>query len=131
MSDIKDLQEKVAQFIAERDWNQFHSPKNIAMSIAIESAELMEIFQWRTIEESQKTELLEAKREDIEDEVADIMIYLLSFVNVTKIDLYKAVVNKIDRNQSRFPIEKVLLEAPITATPQGRNRESSISVLHL
>ena len=107
MSDIKDLQEKVAQFIAERDWNQFHSPKNIAMSIAIESAELMEIFQWRTIEESQKTELLEAKREDIEDEVADIMIYLLSFVNVTKIDLYKAVVNKIDRNQSRFPIEKV------------------------
>ena len=107
MSEIEDLQEKVAHFIAERDWNQFHSPKNIAMSISIESAELMELFQWRTTQESQTKELLEAKREDIEDEVADIMIYLLSFVNVTKIDLYKAVVNKIKRNQTRFPIEKV------------------------
>ena len=107
MSDIKDLQEKVANFIAERDWGQFHSPKNIAMSIAIESAELMEIFQWCTTEASLSTELIENKRAAIEDEVADIMIYLLSFVNVSKIDLYNAVLKKISRNNERFPIEKV------------------------
>lgn len=105
MSDIKDLQEKVAKFITERDWNQFHSPKNIAMSIAIESAEIMEIFQWRTTEESK--EIIEKKRAEIEDEVADVMIYLLSFVNVCNIDLYNAVIKKIERNKKRFPIEKV------------------------
>ncbi len=107
MSDIKELQEKVAQFISERDWEQFHSPKNIAMSIAIESAELMEIFQWRTTQDSLSPELIETKRVDIEDEVADIFIYLLSFINVTNIDLYKAVIQKINRNHLRFPIEKV------------------------
>lgn len=107
MSDIKDLQEKVAQFISERDWEQFHSPKNIAMSIAIESAELMEIFQWRTTQASLSPELIEKKRADIEDEVADIFIYLLSFINVTDIDLYKAVIQKINKNELRFPIEKV------------------------
>ena len=107
MSDIKELQEKVAHFISERDWDQFHSPKNIAMSISIESAELMEIFQWRTTEDSRSLELLEQKRAEIEDEVADVMIYLLSFVNVCNIDLFEAVTKKIERNQTRFPIEKV------------------------
>lgn len=107
MSEIKDLQEKVAHFISERDWEQFHSPKNIAMSIAIESAELMEIFQWRTTQDSSSPELIEKKRAEIEDEVADVMIYLLSFVNVSNIDLAKVVLNKIERNKSRFPIDKV------------------------
>ena len=107
MSDIKELQQRVAQFISERDWEQFHSPKNIAMSVAIESAELMEIFQWRTTEASLSPELIENKRAEIEDEVADIFIYLLSFINVTKIDLYQAVVQKIERNNIRFPVEKV------------------------
>ena len=105
MSDIKILQEKVANFISERDWNQFHSPKNISMSIAIEAAELMEHFQWRTTEESKK--IIEEKRSEIEDEVADVMIYLLSFVNVCNIDLFEAVTKKIEHNQTRFPIEKV------------------------
>ena len=107
LPEIKELQEKVAQFIAERDWNQFHSPKNIAMSIAIESAELMEIFQWRTTNESLSSELIEKKRDQIEDEVADVMIYLLSFVNVCNVDLQSAVIKKIERNKTRFPIEKV------------------------
>ena len=107
MSDIKELQEKVAHFISERDWDQFHSPKNIAMSISIESAELMEIFQWRTTEDSRSLELLEQKRAEIEDEVADVMIYLLSFINTTNIDLYQAVLKKIERNKTRFPIDKV------------------------
>lgn len=105
MSDIKILQDKVAKFIGERDWNQFHSPKNISMSISIEAAELMEHFQWRTTEESR--DIIEKKRTEIEDEVADVMIYLLSFVNVCNIDLFSAVTKKIERNQTRFPIEKV------------------------
>ena len=107
MSDIKALQQKVAQFISEIDWEHFHSPKNISMSVEIESAELMEIFQWRTTEASLSPELLEIKRAEIEDEVADIFIYLLSFINVTNIDLYQAVIKKIERNTTRFPIEKV------------------------
>lgn len=107
MSDIKELQDKVSQFISERDWNQFHSPKNVAMSIAIEAAELMEIFQWRTTQDSSSEEILAKKKAEIEDEVADVMIYLLSFVNVCKIDLYTSVVKKIERNRTRFPTEKV------------------------
>ena len=107
MSDIKILQEKVQNFIQKRDWEQFHSPKNVSMSIAIESAELMELFQWRTTQESSMKDLISKKRPEIEDEVADIMIYLLSFVNVCEIDLYDAVIKKIERNKTRFPIEKV------------------------
>lgn len=105
MSDIKTLQEKVDNFIKERDWEQFHTPKNIAMSVAIEAAELMEHFQWYTTQQS--LEIIEDNRAEIEDEVADVMIYLLSFANTCNIDLFKAVTRKMERNNGRFPIEKV------------------------
>lgn len=106
MSIINNLQQKIAKFIEQRDWETFHTPKNLAMSIAIEAAELMELFQWITIEESIKIiEQDEEMRDNIADEVADILIYLLSFANITKIDLESAVLEKIRKNEQRFPIE--------------------------
>ena len=107
MSEIAELSNIVKKFINERDWNKFHNPKNIAMSISIEAAELMEVFQWYTNEESRSSSFITENLPAIEDEVADIFIYLLSFINVCNIDLVKAVKQKMERNYIRFPVEKV------------------------
>lgn len=107
MTQIKELQELVKEFIAARDWQKFHTPKNIAMSIAIESAELMEIFQWYTNEECSSPEFIEENRKDIEDEVADVLIYMISFVNKLNINIEEVIKRKMSRNEHRFPIDKV------------------------
>ncbi|OGO40098.1 MAG: hypothetical protein A2Z04_03575, partial [Chloroflexi bacterium RBG_16_57_9] len=86
-------------------WEVYHTPKNLAMSIAIEAAELMEEFQWLTPEETQAALADPAKRPAIEDELADILIYLLSFANVTQTDLSAAVERKMARNEGRFPVD--------------------------
>ena len=105
MDEITQLQALIADFVKVREWGKFHTPKNLAMSISIESAELMEIFQWMTTDESNLA--LNNLRNEIEDEVADIMIYLIAFVNACKIDLNTIVRNKIARNEGRFPIDKI------------------------
>jgi NTP pyrophosphatase (non-canonical NTP hydrolase) len=107
MSEIQELRQIVKKFVSERDWNKFHSPKNLSMSISIEAAEIMELFQWYTNDESNSPNFIEEHRNQIEDEIADVFIYLLSFVNVCNIDLKNAVVSKMKRNETRFPIEKV------------------------
>jgi len=103
---IESLKEKVGRFIMERDWEQFHNPKNLSMSISIESAELMELFQWKDNEEIEAivgdTEALQ----EIKDELADIMIYSLSLANRTGIDLSKAVLGKLKKNSKKYPIKK-------------------------
>ena len=101
---IQELKNKIAQFTKEREWEQFHSSKNLSMSIAIEAAELMEKFQWLDDKESKK-ELLE-HRAEIENEIADIASYILSFCNVNNIDLSQAIDNKIKLNAQKYPIEK-------------------------
>ena len=78
---FQEIKNRIKQFIKERDWEQFHSPKNLSMSIAIEAAELMEHFQWLTIEQSKKLLKNKKKREEIEDELADIAIYIIDFCN--------------------------------------------------
>jgi dCTP diphosphatase len=101
---IAQLKERKAAFVREREWNQHHTPKNLSMSIAIEAAELMEKFQW-----CQKTEdftLLAKERDQIEQEVADILAYLLSFANVCNIDLSEAFERKMLINARKYPIEK-------------------------
>ena len=103
---INDLKKLVQQFIAERDWNQFHSPKNIAMSIAIEAGELMEHFQWEALDESfDKAENPEVLTE-IKNELADVMSYVLDFANALDIDLSEAVKDKLKLNAEKYPIEK-------------------------
>ena len=100
---VGELREAVARFIAARDWEQFHTPKNLGMSIAIEAAEIMEHFQWLTIEESKELVKEPEKRAEVADELADVVIYCLSFANCAEIDVSEAVLKKLARNETRFP----------------------------
>lgn len=101
---IQQLKEKMEVFVNERDWKQFHTPKNISMSIAIEAAELMKIFQWCTQEESY--EIVKREKKEVMDEVGDIFAYLLTFCTVNDIDLSEAFENKLCLSAEKYPIEK-------------------------
>jgi len=103
---IADLRTQIEAFIAERDWAQFHSPKNLSMAIAIEAAELMEHFQWLTIEESER--LLEERttRGQVVDELADVLIYCLSLANALDVDLSAAIVRKLAHNARKYPADE-------------------------
>jgi NTP pyrophosphatase (non-canonical NTP hydrolase) len=102
-----DLRQAVQDFVAERDWHQYHAPKNLAMSIAIEAAEIMEHFQWCTAEESAARLDDPQRKAEVAAELADVLIYCLSFANSTSIDLSQAVLQKLAYNQTRFPSEAV------------------------
>src|SRR5580698_9278838 len=105
---VQRLKDKVGEFVKERDWEQFHTPKNLSMSLAIEAAELMEHFQWtNTVDEAIKVLKEKHKRSEIEDEVADIAIYLMSFCNLYNIDLEKAVLGKMKKNAKKYPTKAV------------------------
>lgn len=103
---IAELRQMIRQFTAERDWEQFHDPKNLAASIAIETAELMEHFQWLRSDE------LEAIRSDAEqmsairEEVADVTAFLLSFANAMDIDLSEALRAKMVKNARKYPADE-------------------------
>lgn len=100
------LKEKVAAFISERDWEQFHSPKNLSMAITIEAAELMELFQWATLEESRAMCSEPERAERVREEIADIVIYCLSLCNILGIDLAAAIESKIEKNVSKYPRDR-------------------------
>lgn len=102
---LKELKAKMAAFVKERDWEKFHSPKNLSMSIAIEAAELMEHFQWCDLENSKKD--LAKEIQEVKHEVADIFCYLLSFCNLYDIDISQAVSEKLTLNAAKYPAEKV------------------------
>ena len=104
MPTLEDIQVKLKRFVRQRDWEQYHSPKNLAMALAGEAAEILEIFQWLTEEQSRKL-----GREDLEalkDELADTFIYLLEIAGSFQIDLLAAVQNKIRKNTLKYPREK-------------------------
>lgn len=101
---VDQLRAAVRQFVRARAWEVYHTPKNLAMSIAIEAAEIMEHFQWRTPEEARRLVLQdEALRAEVADELADVLIYCLSFANACEIDISAAVQKKLARNETRFP----------------------------
>lgn len=102
---LKELKAKMAEFVKERDWEKFHSPKNLSMSIAIEAAELMEKFQWCDVEGS-KDELAKDFQE-VKHEIADIFCYLLSFCNQYDIDISESVTEKLKLNALKYPASKV------------------------
>lgn len=101
------LRAAVDTFVGARDWYQFHTPKNLAMSIAIEAAEIMEHFQWLTVEESSALMRDPKQRTEVADELADVLIYCLSLANSTGIDISEAIQAKLARNEKRFPVEAV------------------------
>jgi NTP pyrophosphatase (non-canonical NTP hydrolase) len=101
--DIKALQKELAAFAAARDWPPYHTPKNLVMALSVEVAELMELFQWLTPEESMR---LADKREQharVEEEVADVMLYLLRFCDIVGVDPIKAAQAKIQKNAVKYP----------------------------
>jgi NTP pyrophosphatase (non-canonical NTP hydrolase) len=101
---LADLRRRVAAFVAARDWEQFHTPKNLSIAVAIEAAELMEAFQWLSDEEAAALEG-EEKRAAVVDELADVLIYALSLANALGVNVSTAVVEKLARNEHRFPVE--------------------------
>lgn len=94
------------RFVKERDWDQFHSIKNLAMALSVEASELLEIFQWMKEEESNNVATDLKTFAKVEEEVADVFIYLLRIVHKTGIDLEQAVYNKMKKNEEKYPVEK-------------------------
>ncbi len=103
---VADLKTRVLAFVRERDWEQFHNPKNLSMALAAETGELMEHFLWATPEQSQAIVRDPAKRGKIADELADVVIYALEFANVTGLDLAAAIEAKMTANAKKYPVEK-------------------------
>ncbi len=102
---LQELKDRMSAFVRERDWEQFHTPKNLSMSIAIEAAELMEHFQWLTVEQSKS--LAPEALSDIGEELADIVIYSLSLANTLGLDLSETILAKMEKNIRKYPKEKV------------------------
>jgi NTP pyrophosphatase (non-canonical NTP hydrolase) len=102
--DLTTLRNTVRQFAAERDWDQFHSPKNLAMALSVEAAELMEHFQWLT--EEQSKHLDDEKLTEVRHELADVLIYLVRIADKLDVDLVAAASEKIELNSKKYPVDK-------------------------
>ena len=103
---VGEIRERVLAFARERDWEQFHSPKNLSMALAAETGELMEHFLWTESKASADTLNDPKKRAKIEDELADVVIYALEFANIGSIDLAQAIEAKLAQNAAKYPVEK-------------------------
>src|SRR5262249_23564162 len=104
---VAELRDTWARFVAARDWNQFHSPKNLAMALACEAAELMEHFLWIDNEESARLAREPALREQVADEIADVTGVILALCNALDLDLSDAIASKMAKNHQKYPAEKV------------------------
>ncbi|MEO5961345.1 MAG: MazG-like family protein [Opitutaceae bacterium] len=103
---LAELKTRLLDFVREREWEQFHSPKNLSMALAAEAAELMEHFLWATAEQSRGIAADAAKRGKIADELADVVIYALEFANATGLDVASAIETKMAANAKKYPVEK-------------------------
>ena len=101
--DIPKIQARLKEFALERDWDQYHSPKNLSMALSVEASELMEIFQWVGAEESRKVVDHPDKLVQVQAEIADICIYAIRLAGVIGIDLETAIDQKIDQNIEKYP----------------------------
>ena len=97
----KELVEKIIKFRDDRNWSQFHNPKDLAISISLEAAELLELFQW-----SNSDEVVENNYQELQDELADILIYCTLMADKLDIDLDEAVMKKLEKNEKKYPVEK-------------------------
>lgn len=103
MTRFNELRKLVSDFRDRRDWGKYHTPRNLSESIAIESAELLELFQWGS-------DYGDIEDEELKDEMADILIYLLSLADAADIDLGEAVKKKVRKNKERYPVEEEMME---------------------
>ena len=104
-SDLHAVRDLLRQFVSERDWSRFHSPKNLATALSVEASELLEPFQW--LESGEKSELADDKLTAIRHEMADVLAYLVMLADRLDVDLYQAVLEKIELNRAKYPAHKV------------------------
>lgn len=105
-STVEDLKRRILAFVRERDWEQFHAPKNLSMALAAEAGELMEHFLWSSTEESKTLVQDPAKRAKIAEELADVVIYAIEFANVSGLDISASIEAKMAANAAKYPVEK-------------------------
>lgn len=103
---INELKETVKKFCDDRDWEQFHNPKDLSIGISTEANELLSLFRFKSKEDMELMFKNQSKREDIEDETADIFFFLLRFAQINNIDLSEVLKKKIDKNNKKYSIEK-------------------------
>ena len=96
--------DRIISFRDERDWKQFHNPKDMAISLVLESTELLEHFQWKN--DTEISEHLETKRSEVADELSDVLYWVILMANDLDIDLNKALSDKMDKNEAKYPVEK-------------------------
>lgn len=104
MSDIVELTQKIIKFRDERDWEQFHNPKDCAISLSLEASELLEHFQWKNKEEVEK--YIKTNINDISEELADVLYWVLLMSNDLNVDIVDALEKKIMKNEEKYPVEK-------------------------
>ena len=104
--DLESLNQKIEEFTRERDWDQFHSVKNLTMALNVECGELMEIFQWMSEADSNSAKHHPGVKAKVEDEVADVFVYLLRIISKLDIELEQAVKRKMLKNAQKYPVEK-------------------------
>ena len=104
-NDLQDIRDTIRSFVAERDWDQFHTPKNLACALSVEVAELLEHFQW--LQTGQRDELGDAKLEQVRHEMADVMVYLVRIADKLDVDLGAAVTEKMALNRAKYPADLV------------------------
>jgi dCTP diphosphatase len=102
---LEKISERLKKFSKDRNWEQYHSPKNLAMALSVEVAELVEIFQWSNDGGTKEIKDPETRKQ-IEEEIADIFNYLVKFVDLMEIDLEKISIEKIQKNDEKYPVEK-------------------------
>jgi NTP pyrophosphatase (non-canonical NTP hydrolase) len=119
---IADLQGQLRSFVAERDWEQFHSPKNLVMALTAEVGELTEIFQWLTPEQSLDVMSDPAAATHVADELADVMAYLLRLADVLQVDLAESLLSKITKNAVKYPTDLVRGTAMKYSNLPGREK---------
>lgn len=107
MPDLEKLKEKIREFDLERDWEQFHNPKDLLVALVSEMGELAECYRWLSEEELTKVHADPEKRERVEEEIADIMMFLIRLAYQTRIDIVEAVEKKLERIKKKYPLEKV------------------------
>lgn len=104
MADISEITKRIIAFRDARDWKQFHNPKDVALSLVLEAGEVMEHFQWKNSKEVE--EYIKTNKEDISEEIADVLYWVLLLSHDLDIDILKAIEKKITKNESKYPVEK-------------------------
>jgi dCTP diphosphatase len=123
MKDLQQLKHYLRDFAEQRDWQQYHSPKNLAMALTVEAAELLEQFQWLT--EAQSFALTTDQQQAVRDEIADIQVYLVRLADRLDIDILEAVAAKTRQNEQKYPADKVRGSAAKYSVYQTDNKEEN------